>query len=284
MPEERSRSRITAWRPQVAGVAEVFHAHFVGHAYPAHTHDTWTLMIVDDGCVDFALDRRRHGATGARSTLLLPPGVSHDGRTVTPAGFRKRVLYLDAAVLPGSLVGTAVGAPVLDDALLRGRIDRLHTALGHEEDAFEAESRLAFIRERLLVRLADALPAVPGRGAGRLAAELRELLDARITAGMSLREATAILQAHPTHLIRSFKQTYGLPPHTYLTGRRVDRARRLLLEGRRPAEVAAEAGFYDQAHLSRHFSRHLGITPGRYVSSVRAAGADSVAGAAGGGG
>jgi len=49
-----------------------------------------------------------------------------------------------------------------------------------------------------------------------------------------------------------------------LTGRRVDRARRLLLDGAPAAEVAAAAGFTDQAHLTRHFKRYLGTTPSRY--------------------
>lgn len=46
--------------------------------------------------------------------------------------------------------------------------------------------------------------------------------------------------------------------------RRVDRARRLLLAGRAPADVAGATGFYDQAHLTRHFKRLVGVTPGRY--------------------
>ncbi|MET7297957.1 AraC family transcriptional regulator [Embleya sp. NPDC005575] len=264
MTGDRPRTSITAWRPSVPGIAEVFHAHFTDHAYPAHTHDTWDLMILDDGSVDFALDRSRHGATGTASVLLLPPGVSHDGRTVTASGFRKRVLYLDDSVLPQRLAGRAVGAPVIHDGLLRHRIHQLHVALIHAEDGFEAESRLSFIRERLHFHLDALKPGTPGREANRLAAELRELLDSRIPAGISLHDAAAILHAHPTHLIRCFKQTYGLPPHSYLTGKRIDQARRLLLDGHRPAEVATTVGFHDQAHLNRHFSRHVGTTPARY--------------------
>lgn len=46
--------------------------------------------------------------------------------------------------------------------------------------------------------------------------------------------------------------------------RRVDRARRLLLDGGRPAEVATTTGFYDQSHLTRQFKRLVGVAPGRY--------------------
>ncbi|MEV0604070.1 AraC family transcriptional regulator [Streptomyces sp. NPDC050315] len=264
---QRPRTRINAWRPAVAGIAEVFHAHFTDHAYPVHTHDTWDLMILDDGCVDFAVERRRHGAAGSGKVVLLPPGVPHDGRTVNASGFRKRVLYLDAQVLPGRLAGAAVDVPVHADAALHRRLRQLHDALDTAGDVFEAESRLAFVRERLLSHLgASPRARTPGREAGRLAAALRELLDSCLHTGVTLDEAAAVLHAHPTHLIRCFRQAYGLPPHTYLTGRRVERARRLLLAGQRLADVATGVGFHDQAHLNRHFKRHLGVPPGRYAA------------------
>ncbi|NUT53978.1 MAG: AraC family transcriptional regulator, partial [Saccharothrix sp.] len=58
-----------------------------------------------------------------------------------------------------------------------------------------------------------------------------------------------------------------LPPHRYLTCRRVDLARRLLLDGMPAAHVAPADGFYDQAHLTRHFRRMLGTAPGAYARS-----------------
>ncbi|MFC4035641.1 AraC family transcriptional regulator [Streptomyces polygonati] len=262
-------TRVHAWRPAAAGITEVLHARFTDHAYPVHTHDTWDLMLLDDGVVDFALDRRRHDATDAGRVVLLPPGVPHDGRTVGPLGFRKRVIYLSTAVLPERLAGPAVDGPILGDALLHHRVHELYVALRHDGDALEAESRLAFVRERLLVHLDAHRVREPGREGDRLAARLRELLDARLDEGLTLQEATALLHAHPTHLIRSFSRAYGLPPHTYLTGRRIDRARRLLLAGVRPVDVAAAVGFYDQAHLNRHFTRHLGVSPARYARGGR---------------
>ncbi|MFJ6781255.1 helix-turn-helix domain-containing protein [Streptomyces yangpuensis] len=265
----RPRSTVHAWQPSVPGIAEVFHARFTEHAYPAHVHDTWALMIVDGGRVDFALDRERHGAGVSEAVVLLPPGVAHDGRTVTEAGFRKRVLYLDTSVLPERLTGAAVGAPLLADPALRERVHGLHLALA-ERDPLEAQSRLAFVQERLRGWLAGrGGPPAPGPvPSARLAARLRELLDARVVEGITLEEASARLgHPHPTHLIRSFRKAYGLPPHAYLTGRRVALARGILLAGAGPARAAAEAGFYDQAHLARHFTRHVGTTPARFARS-----------------
>ncbi|MEU9106297.1 AraC family transcriptional regulator [Streptomyces xanthophaeus] len=265
----RPRSTVKAWRPPVAGIAEIFHARFTDHAYPAHVHDTWALMILDGGRVDFGLDRERHGTGVSDSVILLPPGVVHDGRTVTETGFRKRVLYLDTSVLPERLTGAAVDAPMLADPALRERVHGLHLALG-ERDPLEAASRLAFVRERLHRWLAGREAAPYGVPEAGTAVRLRELLDARVAEGITLEEASALLgHVHPTQLIRSFRTAYGLPPHAYLTGRRVAAARRLLLAGMPAAEAATAAGFYDQAHLTRHFGRYVGTSPARFARSGR---------------
>ncbi|NUR87733.1 MAG: helix-turn-helix domain-containing protein, partial [Nonomuraea sp.] len=58
-------------------------------------------------------------------------------------------------------------------------------------------------------------------------------------------------------------------PHAYQTTLRVRQARRLLDAGVRPAEVAAEVGFTDQAHLNRHFKRILGVPPAAYQRARR---------------
>ncbi|MFJ4711368.1 AraC family transcriptional regulator [Streptomyces sp. NPDC088785] len=265
---EADPDRITAWRPEVKGVAEVFHAHFTRHSYPMHVHDTWTLLIVDEGAVRYDLERHEHG-TPLGTVSLLPPGVAHNGSAATPDGFRKRVLYLDASddgPLDSSFVGAAADAPDLVDPLLRRRIGQLHTVLGRPGDELEAAARLALVGERLRERLrpasgAGARPA-PDR---RVADRLRQLLDARVVGGVELGEAAGVLQVHPAHLVRSFSAAYGIAPHQYLMARRVDRARRLLLAGRPAGEVAPAVGFYDQSHLTRHFKRVVGVPPGRYA-------------------
>ncbi|WP_431043756.1 AraC family transcriptional regulator [Streptomyces sp. P1-3] len=256
---------VSAWRPQIPGVVEVFHAHFTEHAYPMHVHDVWTLLIVDDGAVRYDLNRRERG-TPHDTVSLLPPQVPHNGSPATSQGFRKRVLYLDMTQLDESFIGPAVDGPDMIDALLRRRVGQLHSALSRRGDELEAESRLALIGERLRGHLRPRLVAHPPQAARGVAHSLRELLDERLLHGVSLDEAAKLVHAHPTHLVRAFTAAFGIAPHQYLMARRVDRARRLLLDGRPSAEVAAAAGFYDQSHLTRHFKRLMGVTPGRYAS------------------
>ncbi len=68
----------------------------------------------------------------------------------------------------------------------------------------------------------------------------------------------------PFALVRAFRAETGLPPHAYVNHLRVRLARRLLDGGVAPADVAAAAGFADQAHLTRHFKRVVGVPPRAY--------------------
>lgn len=259
-------TRVRAWRPKVPGVAEVFHAHMTSHVYPMHTHEAWTLLIVDDGMIRYDLHRHEHGALDQVVTLL-PPQVPHNGRAATAAGFGKRVVYLELSSLPASLIGRAVDQPVLPDALLRQRIHQLHRVLSQPGEEFEAENRLAFIAERLRWHLSRHRTQDAAQTGASMAEELRGLIDARFPEPTTLREASDALHAHPAHLVREFSREFGISPHQYMTSRRIDLARGLLLDGMPPSRTAAEAGFYDQSHLSRHFRHVVGTSPGRYARS-----------------
>ncbi len=251
---------VRAWRPSVPGVAEVLHAHFDAHAYPAHVHSWWTVLLVDAGGVDYTLDGRAQQAVAGRVTVL-PPYVSHDGRSASPGGFDKRVLYVDERWLPARLTGAALRAPSLRDPALARAVSALHSSLA---DPLEAESRLALVAERIASHLSPSAPT-PSRDAG-LARLVRARLDA--PSPPTLDALARELGTHPSHLVRVFRREHGLPPHRYVVGRRLDHARRLLLDGVPIAEVAAATGFHDQSHLTRHFRALLGTTPGAFRSAA----------------
>lgn len=250
------------------GVSEVFHARYASYAYPAHAHGTWTLFIVDEGAVRYDLDRHPHGSDPSMVTRL-PPHVAHDGRPATSRGYRMRVLYLDGAVLGEHLIGSAVDRPIIPDPSLRPSLAAVHELLGCADDALEAESRLAFVIERLRGHLRDRIDHHERGRSGALAEELRALLDARVVETLTLAAAGRQLGASPAHLVRCFTRTFGLAPHAYRIGRRIEIARLQLLDGRPVADVALSVGFYDQSHFTRHFKRLVGTTPGRYISNRR---------------
>jgi AraC-like DNA-binding protein len=195
---------------------------------------------------------------------VLPPYVVHDGRAATTAGYRKRVLCLETRVLDESLIGHAVDAPFVEHPGVRACVGGLHRLLRSPDDALAAETLLAFVAERLRTHFTGHRDAPPApHTTSELAEQLRALLDKHVWARVTLAEAGAQFHATPAHLVRSFRRTFAIPPHAYVLRRRIEAARQRLLAGEPIAQVAASVAFVDQSHLTRHFKRHVGVTPAR---------------------
>ena len=87
---------------------------------------------------------------------------------------------------------------------------------------------------------------------------------------LRLEQLASIACLSVCRFIRVFHRQFGLPPHRYICHVRIERVKALLRAGVAPAVVAGETGFYDQSHLSRHFKNVCGMTPGQYLSQLRA--------------
>jgi AraC-like DNA-binding protein len=122
----------------------------------------------------------------------------------------------------------------------------------------------ALVAAQLGRQLGERREADDDTPGGSVAEDLRGHLDAQLFDRITLAEAGRILEVSPAHLVRSFTHRFGISPHRYLVGRRIEAARRQLLDGLPVARPAADVGFHDQAHLTRHFKRHVGTTPGGY--------------------
>lgn len=73
------------------------------------------------------------------------------------------------------------------------------------------------------------------------------------------------------YLAREFRRETGTSLHHFHVLVALQKAKGLLREGAPVVEAALEAGFYDQAHLTRAFVRTLGMTPGAFRSAWAAA-------------
>jgi transcriptional regulator GlxA family with amidase domain len=90
------------------------------------------------------------------------------------------------------------------------------------------------------------------------------LLD-DISADISLDELATECSYSRGHFIRAFKQTTGLPPYRWLLHERVKRAQIYLSETGAPiADIALQCGFSDQTHMTRIFTKIIGISPGAW--------------------
>jgi len=93
-------------------------------------------------------------------------------------------------------------------------------------------------------------------------------IEENYTENVPLRDLAQLVALSPCTLINLFRREVGIPPHQYLCYVRIREAMALLRGGSSAAAAAIDAGFFDQSHLTRHFKRVCGMTPGQYVASM----------------
>ena len=94
-----------------------------------------------------------------------------------------------------------------------------------------------------------------------------QFFDQRFGERVTMKAAARVAGLSPDHFVEVFRSALGCTPHQYLVQCRLRHARRLIAsEGHRRSltEIAPAAGFADQAHLTRHFQRAFGETPGHW--------------------
>jgi AraC-like DNA-binding protein len=271
------------WRADGMPV-EAMHAHFTAHVYHRHSHESYSFGVTETGAQAFSCRRGRH-VSRAGMVMAFNPDDAHDGHAAGEAGFTYRMVHIWPEYF-ASLIGAGEAgplplfdSPVLDDRMLARSVRGLHVALTGHATELERYERLTGTA-RLLVRHASGRSGSDGSfGSGgsfgysgpgaAAAARIRELIhDADASAELTAEDLGAAAGCSRYAAYRAFTTAYGMAPSDYQRQLRVRAARRLLGRGVSPASAAAEAGFADQAHLTRWFRRYYGVTPGAYRAAV----------------
>ncbi|MDH1620082.1 AraC family transcriptional regulator [Pseudomonas chengduensis] len=254
---------------------EVIRAHFEGHAYDPHWHDSYLIGFTEQGVQQFHCRRALFSSVPGQ-TFFLEPGDIHDGHAPTPGGFTYSTLYLEPAWLERALPALFEQAPAdclpgvprtqPDDPGLLPCIANALQALNDNEPRMVRDAALDTLLERISRSLhwRQRLPGSPQ--IPRVALRARDYLHAHFHQNIGLDELARVCGVDRFRLSRAFKAAFGIAPHGYLIQLRLVRARRLLALGTAPADVASDLSFADQSHLGRWFRRANGLTPGAYRS------------------
>ncbi len=271
----RSQEWVNIWHDAVLDGLELHHATYITHTFARHTHDYFVIGLIEAGVQSFAYRGARQ-ITPTGDVFVIHPGEAHTGEAVSVGGYTYRTLYPPVPLLQracSDIAGREQGVPFFPTPVIHDRevarcLRNLHLALTSGVAPLERDARFLQACALLITRYAEIRPPQRATGQERSAVQqVRGYLDEHFAEPVSLAELAGLVGLSPYYVHRVFEREVGLPPHAYLESVRIRQAQRLLAQGEPIAQVAAELGFSDQSHLTRRFTRLLGITPGHYVHS-----------------
>jgi len=238
---------------------------------PLHTHERATVAVILHGSFDGLMRHASHPCP-ASTFITEPPGEPH-GNRFERAGADVLTVQPD----PGRLDLLEPFAGVLGEV---NHVRDLGVATVARRAAGELrmpDSITPFAVEGLvleLLTLAARLRSTDAIGAERRSPrwlnEARAFLHDQYREQLRLAEVADAVGVHPVHLSRVFRLKYGTPVGVYVRGLRLTWAAGRLTDSEDAiAQIAHEAGFFDQSHFTRMFRRHFGLTPQAYRRAIR---------------
>ena len=95
-----------------------------------------------------------------------------------------------------------------------------------------------------------------------------EYMNEHMAENVPIEAFARLARMSPSHFIRAFTMTFGVPPHRYLINLRLQSAESLLVETRLSiSEIAFQTGFSSQSHLTNAMMRYKQMTPGKIRAS-----------------
>jgi len=251
-------------------------ASFRAHRYHLHTHPTYVIALITNGC-----ERIRIGNVVVNATpgtiAIVNPEECHDGEAATETGWSYLTLYPTVELMSSICEGlgqTGVATfsrPLIDDPELARCFLTAHET-SRDSDGIRAEASLMeALRELILRHGANVQPHKEPVYSGARSRLLlyEQLIEDNIGSEFDLDFFAAAAGVTKFQVIRDFKKCAGLTPAAYVRIRKLRYAAAKIEQGYPLAEAGLEAGFFDQSHLSRVFRNIHGITPGAFQSASR---------------
>jgi AraC-like DNA-binding protein len=210
-----------------------------------------------------------------KKLTFVPAGHEYHERQEPRISSRVLYFYFDPAKMPTLPQADAAGTPLsprlfFEDTTLWDTAVKLRK----QSDRAGSDNRLyvealGLVLAHELVRLNAGIRPVEAPVRGGLAGWQQRIVTSYIEEHLSERIPLAslarLVRLSPHHFCRSFKQSFGMPPHRYYNSRRIEQAKTFLAKpGLSVTDIGLTVGFSDTSSFTAAFRKAMGCTPTDY--------------------
>lgn len=235
-----------------------------GLVVPEHVHDGAQIYFVLEGTYVETL----HGTSQTLrpgAGWFRPPRARHENAVAGHDDALTVIVTFDEHRFAG--IERHCGAARRLPSMLVGEV---RTEIVREIRRADPATRIALEGWTLLLLSRAARSAAGFDGAPEWLGDAVQFIERAYCGPLSLAAVAAHVGAHPATVAAAFRRFHHTSVGEFIRDLRLARARRALLESRRPIkEIAVDAGFYDQAHFGRLFKRRFGVSPASLRAELR---------------
>jgi AraC family transcriptional regulator len=223
---------------------------------PSHAHAPATLNLIVAGEYGEAIERGPMRQHGPLTLIVKPPATFHSN------SIEVRTQCVVVEIQPAKFEGLRPVGLGRDVTVIRDPWVGQYARLFLRELSRPDDVSPLVLEGLTLELIAHCCRMRPTSNRESWLRRAEEILNEDLPP--SLEELAYRVGRHPVYLARAFRTRFGCSVGEYSRTRRLGRARDLLVSTDLPlVEIAHHAGYADQSHMSRHFKRALGISPGQ---------------------
>ncbi len=233
-----------------------------------HAHHCATISFVLEGTCIETIENAAYECTPFRP-IFKPAGALHANQYGSSGA---KCLLID--VKPAALELSRGASELLADVSLvkNGALTGIALRLYKEFQWIDSASELSIqglVLEMIGLAARERIDK-SSRCAPHWLREAREFIEEQFLGPLKLFNVAATVGVNPAYLARTFRKHYNCTIGEYMRRLRLDYAsEKIIHSGDSIADIAVEAGFYDQSHFTHAFKVHTGLTPAEFRTSSR---------------
>lgn len=259
-----------------------FHHRDTYHASPFHHHlNHIELFLFLGGDVDF-FSKKVNVKLHPGDLVIIPNNVWHRAYTLSSQTYDRLFINIEIAKIKALSTGKTdlfkcfaqlpAGWDINVIKLSQPEVDQF-TNLCHQviaclsRNSYGKDVQLNILQAKILLL---ANQATDGRNSGETNSQpnrlqkLLDYIDANLDGNLHLNSLAERFYLNPDYLNRYFRKEIGIPLHAYIVQLRMEKARRLLLEGKSISTTAIICGYPNYSSFIRVFSKTVGMSPAKF--------------------